>query len=156
MLESYKGDQAVGVSVQFQKIEGGEQRVAIVSLLLSSPGLPWSPQRMNSLQVIFQLSRMGWDLPLSVLKYLCTPALSLVTFEWEAGGSQSLKYVLQQQCGCHGLLEAFNKQRHFDFTQQMKDTMWTTVLCGPLFVEPSCSRDTSWMVGVVGFEWLIF
>lgn len=155
ILTRYEGDQAVGVCAHFQQMGSGQERVAIFSVVLSSLGPPLSPRVMQPLLVMFQLSRMGWRLPFRLLTYLCRPGLLLVTFDWKAGGAQSLRSVLQQECESYGLLDVFQRQLLIDFMQAMGTTLWTTVLSGPLWNEPSCTADTSWMVGVLGFSWVI-
>lgn len=155
----------IAVSGDFITRAGGVQEIAILELAvsrsgpsargdLSQRGSDAVGQRLTTVLLI-HVAKLGGDLPWKwlpeVLDLLCDPTFSTASMDWDAGGRDSLRYLLQQQYysqGRQGLdtpgLRHFNVQ----VVTRMDEWQWLDALLHLEYVRPSlASTSCYWKVG---------
>lgn len=155
----------IAVSGDFITKAGGGQEIAILELAvsrsgpsvrgdLSVRGAEAVGQRLTTVLLI-HVAKLGGDRPWKwapeVLDLLTDPTFSTASMDWDAGGSGSLRYLLQQQYFIQGLqgLDA-PELRHFNvqLVTGMDEWQWLDALLHLEYVRPSlASTSSEWKVG---------
>lgn len=102
--------------------------------------------------LVIQCAMMHGQIPRPVLEILCDAGTTLVTWDWEDGGKDSMRSLLNFHCGIHSLpgMGTPGLQRHIDLgpRSHMSLKMWETAVFPDSWERPLPDKGYSYMVGL--------